>query len=337
MRIDLHTHILPPHMPDFAKKFGYGDFIHLKHDPSTCTACMMKGKERFRVIESNCWDIEKRLEECDRDNVTAQVLSTIPVLFAYWAKPEHTMEVSKFINDHLASVVSSHPTRFIGLGTVPMQETTLACFELERVVKKLKMPGIEIGTHINGRNLDDPSLDEFWATAESLGASIFIHPWEMMARERMPRHWTPWLVGMMAETALAFCSLTMGGVMDKYPDLKICFAHGGGSVPGTIGRIDHGFDVRPDLCQTQSKTPPSEWLKKIYVDSLVHDEDALKLLIKKFGVQRIALGTDYPFPLGELQPGKLIESMTHLTHDQRAWMSHKAALAFLGLDENYYL
>mgnify|MGYP002033468975 FL=1 len=115
------------------------------------------------------------------------------------------------------------------------------------------------------------------------------------------------------------------------------FAHGGGSVPGTIGRIDHGFDVRPDLCQTQSKTPPSEWLKKIYVDSLVHDEDALKLLIKKVGVQRIALGTDYPFPLGELQPGTLIESMTHLTHDQRAWMSHKAALAFLGLDENYYL
>ena len=158
-----------------------------------------------------------------------------------------------------------------------------------------------------------------------------------MARDRMARHWTPWLVGMMAETALAYCSLTMGGVLDKYPELKICFAHGGGSVPGTIGRIDHGFDVRPDLCQTQSQTKPSDWLKKVYVDSLVHDEDALKLLIKKVGVQRIALGTDYPFPLGELKPGELIESMTHLTHDQRAWMSYKAALAFLGLDETYYL
>ena len=133
------------------------------------------------------------------------------------------MEVSKFINDHLASVVAAHPTRFIGLGTVPMQETTLACFhELERVVKQLKMPGIESGTHINGKNLDDPSFDEFWATAESLGASIFIHPWDMMARDRMARHWTPWLVGMMAETALAYCSLTMGGVLDKYPDLKVC-------------------------------------------------------------------------------------------------------------------
>ena len=131
--------------------------------------------------------------------------------------------------------------------------------------------------------------------------------------------------------------MTMGGVLDRYPKLKVCFAHGGGSVPGTIGRIDHGFNVRPDLCQTQSKTLPSEWLKKVYVDSLVHDEEALKLLIRKVGVQRIALGTDYPFPLGELEPGALIEKMPHLSHDQRAWMSHKAALAFLGLDENYYL
>ena len=158
-----------------------------------------------------------------------------------------------------------------------------------------------------------------------------------MARDRMSKYWTPWLVGMMAETALAYCSLTMGGVLDKYPDLKICFAHGGGSFPATIGRIDHGFNVRPDLCQTDSQSLPSSWLKKIYIDSLVHDEDALKLLIKKVGVQRIALGTDYPFPLGEHRPGALIEKMSHLTQDQRSWLNYKSALAFLGLDEKHYL
>ncbi|MBL90638.1 MAG: 2-amino-3-carboxymuconate-6-semialdehyde decarboxylase [Myxococcales bacterium] len=337
MKIDLHTHIIPPDIPNYAKKFGYGDFIHLDHDPTTCTACMMKGPERFRVIESNCWDVEKRLEECNKDGVSVQVLSTIPVLFNYWAKPEHASETSKYINDHLAQVVSEHPTRFIALGTVPLQETQLACFEMERAVKKLGMPGIEIGSNVNGRNLDDPALDEFWATAQDLGASIFIHPWDMMARDRMSKYWTPWLVGMMAETALAYCSLTMGGVLDKYPDLKICFAHGGGSFPATIGRIDHGFNVRPDLCQTDSQSLPSSWLKKIYIDSLVHDEDALKLLIKKVGVQRIALGTDYPFPLGEHRPGALIEKMSHLTQDQRSWLNYKSALAFLGLDEKHYL
>ncbi|MBK9141061.1 MAG: amidohydrolase [Candidatus Melainabacteria bacterium] len=308
MKIDIHTHIMPEHMPDLKGKYGYGGFIKLDHHAS-CRARMMSDEGKFfREIEANCWDGTTRLKECDGFKVDIQVLSTIPVLFSYWAKPDDALDLSRFLNDHMASVVAESPDRFIGLGTVPMQSPELAIKEMERCVKDLGFAGIEIGSHINDWNLNAPELFPFFEAAQDLGAAIFVHPWDMMGKEKMERYWLPWLVGMPAETSLAICSMIFGGVLERLPRLRVAFAHGGGSFPATIGRIEHGFMVRPDLCAVDNNVNPRDYLGKFYVDSLVHDERVLKFLIETLGEDAIALGTDYPFPLGELEPGALIES-----------------------------
>ncbi len=307
MKIDIHTHIMPDKMPNWVQKFGYGEFIHLEH--RNCKACMMKGDKLFREVEENCFDVTLRKKEMDETEVSIQVLSTIPVLFNYWAKPKDGLETSRFFNDHMADSVSKDPDRFIALGTVPMQDVDLAIKEMERCVSELKMPGLEIGSNINGINLGDPQFFPFYKRAEELGCSLFIHPWEMMGEGQMQKYWLPWLVGMPAETSRAICSMIFGGVIEKFPKLKIAFAHGGGSFPATIGRIEHGFKVRPDLVAVDNAINPRDYIGKFWIDSLVHDEKAMRFIIDVMGVDKICLGSDYPFPLGEHHPGKLIEEM----------------------------
>lgn len=306
-RIDIHTHIMPEHMPNWTKKFGYGEFIHLEH--RNCKACMMKGDKLFREVEDNCFQESVRLKEMDETGVTIQVLSTIPVLFNYWAKAEDGYETSRFLNDHIAETVAKNPNRFIGIGTVPLQDTELAIREMERCVKELGMPGLQIGSNVNGMNLSDASLFSFYEAAEKLSCSLFIHPWEMMGEGQMQKYWLPWLVGMPAETSRAICSILFGGVLEKFPRLRVAFAHGGGSFPFTIGRIQHGFDVRPDLVAIDNNIAPSKYIGQFWVDSLVHDEKALRYLIDVMGREKVCLGSDYPFPLGEHRPGQLIESL----------------------------
>lgn len=351
MKIDLHTHILPHDWPDLDAKYGYGGFIRLEHY-KPCCARMMKGDHFFRDISDNTWDPKRRIEDCDRDGVSMQVLSTVPVMFSYWAKPADGLDLSRRLNDHIAEVVREYPARFAGLATLPLQDPEMAARELERCVRDLGLRGAEIGTHVDanvhcGRNetlnLDDASLDPIWSAAEQLDAALFIHPWDMAGRERMPKYWMPWLVGMPAETSMAICSMIFGGVFERFPKLRVAFAHGGGSFPITIGRIERGFNVRPDLCQTANQTNPRKYLARtndrgeitparFFVDSLVHDRDALKLLVKLFGAQRVALGSDYPFPLGEAHPGELIESVNDLSAKGKAQLLSWTALEFLGLN-----
>jgi aminocarboxymuconate-semialdehyde decarboxylase len=329
VKVDLHTHILPRSWPDLKARYGYGGFLRLDH-VDACSARMMQDDRFFRAVEHNLWDPEARLEECEKHGVSVQVLSTVPVMFSYWARPEHALDLSRLLNDHIAEVVSRYPTRFVGLCTLPMQDPELAARELERCVKELGFPGAQIATHINQWNLDDEALFPFYAACEELTASLFVHPWDILAPERMERHWLKWLVGMPAETAVAMASVIMGGVLERYPRLKMGFAHGGGAFAPTIGRIDHGFHARPDLCQTRTTTTPSEQMSKLYVDSLVHDPALLRLLIERFGPERVALGSDYPFPLGELEPGQLVESCEGLSPAVRAQILGKNALEFLG-------
>lgn len=330
LKIDVHTHILPRDWPDLKEKYGYGGFVQMRHEMDGC-ACMEIDGKHFRKVEPNCYEPEARLADCERDGVDVQVLSTVPVMFSYWAKPEHGLDLSRFLNDHIAGVVAQYPRRFIGLGTLPMQAPELAVRELERCVHELKLPGVEIGSHVNGWNLNDERLFPVFEAAQELGAAIFVHPWDMLGRERMEKYWLPWLVGMPAETCLAICSMIFGGVFERLPKLRVAFAHGGGSFPATIGRIEHGFQVRPDLCAVDNDVNPREYLGKFWLDSLVHDADMLRYMIELIGPHRIALGSDYPFPLGEHTPGGLIESM-QLPDDVSEFLLHGAALEWLNRD-----
>ena len=307
MKIDIHTHIMPSSMPNWVQKFGYGEFIHLEH--RNCKACMMKGDTVFREVENNCFDPAERIKEMDDTNVSVQVLSTIPVLFNYWAKAKDGLETSRFFNDHIAETVAKTPKRFMGIGTVPLQDIDLSIQEMERCYRELNMPGLEIGSNINGINLSDQQFFPFYAAAEKLGCALFVHPWEMMGEQQMQKYWLPWLVGMPAETSRAICSMIFGGVFEKFPKLRVAFAHGGGSFPITIGRIEHGFNVRPDLVAVDNTIDPRDYIGKFWIDSLVHDEKAMNYIIDVMGENNICLGSDYPFPLGEHHPGKLIEEM----------------------------
>ena len=334
LSIDIHTHILPEHLPAWAEKFGYGGFINLEHHKPCCARMMMDGK-LFREIQDNCWDADVRMKECDHTAVDVQVLSTIPVLFSYSAKPKDALEVSRYLNDHIASVAHAYPKRFVALGTVPLQDPQLAIQEMERCMKELGMAGIEIGSHVNDWNLNAPELFPFFEAAERLGAAIFVHPWDMMGKEKMPDYWLPWLVGMPAETSLAICSMIFGGVFERLPNLRVAFAHGGGSFPATIGRIEHGFNVRPDLVAKHNNINPRHYLGKFWIDSLVHDQAMLSYIVDMFGAKRICMGSDYPFPLGEHVPGALIKS-SNFTSDIKEQLLHGAALEWLNLNINQF-
>lgn len=345
MKIDLHTHILPRQWPDLDAKYGYTGFVRLEHY-HPCRARMMIGDGLFREITDNVWDPKRRIEEMDAAAVTMQVLSTVPVMFSYWAKPADALDLCRFLNDHIAEVVRKYPARFAGLGTIPLQDVDLAARELERCVDELGLRGAEIGTHVDAnehcnrqhcRNLDDASLEILWKTAEHLNAALFVHPWDMIGKERMPKYWLPWLVGMPAETCLAVCSMMFAGVFERFPKLRVAFAHGGGAFPFTIGRIDHAFHVRPDLVAIDNAINPRSYLAnghtpaRFYVDSLVHDVAALKMLVSLFGPERVALGSDYPFPLGERIAGELIGSIDAFSADVKAQLLYGSAADFLGL------
>jgi aminocarboxymuconate-semialdehyde decarboxylase len=307
MKIDSHTHIIPSQLPNWASKFGCDGFIHLEHQANG-TANMMKGETFFRNIKSNCWAQQERIDEYAKFNVTQQVVCTIPVLFSYWAKPNDGADIAMFLNDDIAQTVNDFPNHYIGLGTLPMQDAELSIKELHRI-KKLGFKGIQIGSNINDLNLNEPQFFPIFEACQELDLAIMVHPWNMMGQDKMQKYWLPWLVGMPAETSRAMCSLIFGGVLEKLPKLRWMFSHAGGEFLFTLGRIEHGYNCRPDLVAKDNPINPRNYLGKFWIDSITHDAKALQYCMDMVGVDKICFGTDYPFPLGDLEMGKFIMNM----------------------------
>lgn len=329
----MHTHIIPKLMPNWTEKFGYGKFIHLEHQDNG-TANMMQGGQFFRNIEENCWDENIRISDYETFSTKVQVVCTIPVMFSYWAKPADCAALSNFLNDHIAELVQRYPKNYIGLGTIPMQDTEEAINELERI-KSIGLVGVQIGSNINDENLSEEKFFPIFEACSRLDLAVMIHPWQMMGFDTMKKYWLPWLVGMPAETSRAACSMIFGGVLERLPKLRVCFSHAGGSFLPTIGRIEHGFNCRPDLVAIDNPINPREYLGKFWVDSITHDIDALKYILKMQGSKRVCLGSDYPFPLGDLEIGKFIEE-SDLSHQEMEDVFSHATLEWLKLDKKVF-
>ncbi|KAJ5760500.1 hypothetical protein N7520_007656 [Penicillium odoratum] len=353
---------MPPSLPDFSKTHGNPDengedWMTLRpHCPNGTSTSeqntlskvdMFVGDKFFRTVEPNCFDPEVRMAEMDATGVDIQVISTVPILFSYDKPVKPAAALARYLNDHIASVCRERPNRFVGLATVPLQDVSSSVFELQRAKNVLGLKGVEIGTEIDGKTLDEPGFEPFWTACEELDFPIFVHPLgyelERENKNRWGSYWSAWLVGMPSETALAMHAILSSGVLVRHPKLRFCFAHAGGAYLPLLGRIQHGYNCRPDLVAHSSQgLSPENYLQShqdnIWIDSLVHDPDLLQYICKKIGSDRVIMGSDYPFPLGEMPvPGKMLAGDEQVADlfppEARARMLYGNAIEFLRLPD----
>lgn len=289
----------------------------------------MVGSREFRRIGNECWSADVRLADMDADGVDVQVVSPTPVFFSYDAPVGEAEKIARIFNDLALEICQPNSERLLPFCQVPLQDTDAACRELERAVDAGHR-GVEIGNHIGDRDLDDVGVMTFLQHAASLDVPVFVHPWDMAESPRLNRWMARWLAGMPAETHLSIISLILGGVFDRVSeDLRICFAHGGGSFAFWLGRLENAWHRRPDLIST-SEQPPSHYLNRFSVDSVVFDPRALRTLIDVLGASQVMVGSDYPYPLGERPVGGVVTKADFLNDAQREAILWDNAERFLG-------
>jgi aminocarboxymuconate-semialdehyde decarboxylase len=326
--IDIHNHFFPRTWPDLAVRYGTPNWPWIKHtEPGK--AEIMVGDRFFRQIYSACWDPDVRLSEMDRDGVETQVMSATPVLFAYDRPVEHALDCARLFNDAALELCAQGKGRLKSLCQVPLQDIDASCKELSRCMRAGHL-GVQIGNHVGEKNLDDSGIVTFLHHCADAGAAVLVHPWDMLAPQRMPKYMMPWTVGMPAETQLGIVAMILGGAFDKLPQsLRICFAHGGGSFAFLLGRLENAWHHHP-VAHGVSELPPSRYLNRFSVDSAVFDDRALQFLVGTMGAGRVMLGSDYPFPLGEHRVGSLIRS-SQLSAPAKDRLLGTNAMEFLGL------
>lgn len=326
--IDIHTHIMPPGWEDYAARFGVAGWPSVVQH-SACNATLMLGERKFRDVTDQVFAPVRRIRDMEHEQIRMQLLSPIPILLCYWGAAEATAAFARMQNDYIAQVVEEHPGRFLGAGTVAMQSPAHAIPELERL-KRMGFRAIEIGSHVNGKDLDDPAVVAILQAAEALDLAVFVHPQgPSLGEERLRAFYLPFMVGYAADNALAIARLILGGVLERLPRLRIAFSHGGGSFPAVLGRIDHGYTVRPEAKQFIRRLP-SSYAGRLYFDCLTHDPGMLALICKRFGTQRIMLGSDYPFDMGVEHPQAQLTGLK-LSAAERDNILFRTAEEFLGL------
>ena len=326
--IDIHNHFFPREWPDLTARYGTPNWPWIKHtEPGK--AEIMLGDRFFRQIYSACWDSEVRLSEMDRDGVEMQVLSATPVLFAYERPVEHALDCAHLFNDAALELCAQGKGRLKSLCQVPLQDIDASCKELSRCMSAGHL-GVQIGNHVGEKNLDDPGIVTFLHHCANEGAAVLVHPWDMLGPQRMPKYMMPWTVGMPAETQLGIVAMILGGAFDKLPkNLRICFAHGGGSFAFLLGRLENAWQHHP-VARGVSELAPRQYVNRFSVDSAVFDQRALEFLVGTMGAERVMLGSDYPFPLGEHRVGSLIRS-SQLAGATKDRLLGGNAVEFLGL------
>jgi aminocarboxymuconate-semialdehyde decarboxylase len=255
----------------------------------------------FATIGPKLNGVDERIDDMDRLGVDVQAISPSPGQYYYFAPDELGRQAAREINDGIASAVARHPDRLVGMGTVPMQNVEMAIAELRRCVSELDLRGIEIGSNVEGEELASDRFRPFFAAAEELGVLIFMHPLGFTHGQRLAEHYLDNIIGNPLESTIALSHLIFSGVLGAYPDLKLCVAHGGGYLPGYWGRMDHAFRARED-CRQHIDREPSSYLRQVWLDTLVFDEEQLHSLVRSHGPDKLCLGTDYPFDMAEPDP-----------------------------------
>ncbi|MDQ6525406.1 amidohydrolase family protein [Nocardioides sp. LHD-245] len=320
--IDVHTHYVPQGWPDLGEQQPW-----LRVE-SEAEAMIMVGSREFRRIQSDCWDAEVRLADMDADGVELQVVSPTPVFFGYEQPSGQAEKVARIFNDLALEICAPGGGRLVPFCQVPLQDTDAACRELERAVAAGHR-GVEIGNHVGDRDLDDAGVVTFLQHAASLGVPVFVHPWDMASSPRLDRWMAQWLAGMPAETHLSVIAMILGGVFDRVPEsLRICFAHGGGSFAFWLGRFENAWHHRNDVIGTSAQ-PPSAYVGRFSVDSVVFEPAALRTLVDVLGAGQVMVGSDYPYPLGERPAGSVVHRSAFLDADERRLVLRDNARRFL--------
>jgi aminocarboxymuconate-semialdehyde decarboxylase len=310
--IDVHAHCVPTGVVEELARDGGRYGIDLVERDGKRHA-LIAGRVDAGPLRADFFDIDARLAAMDAQGVQVQLLSSWIDMTAYALPAEAGRRYARMFNETLAATAATQPDRFVGLATGPLQQPEDAATELRHAVVDLGFAGVEIATTADGVELDDESLDPFWATAAELRCIVLIHPYRSLAGRKVTRYFLNNLVGNPAESTVAVAHLIFGGVLERHPHLQICLVHGGGFAPYQAGRWDRGFAAKPRPAAQHLSRPPSEWLQRLYYDTVLHSSAALRHLADFVGAEHVVLGTDYPFEMGDPDPIGTVGSVADLT------------------------